>query len=138
MDWSEGMLTIRGTKFGKSRLVPLHASTCEVLAEYSKRRDRRFGRPPDGPLLVNRYGNRLDKGEVHRTFFKRSRQIGLRAVDEVWAAPARFSASCRLLRSCRLLATRRCRRHRGELGFGIIKGSLGRPAVGSRAGIVLV
>ena len=25
-DWSEGILTIRGAKFGKSRLVPLHAS----------------------------------------------------------------------------------------------------------------
>src|SRR5438105_1001854 len=32
LDWSEGMLTIRGAKFGKSRLVPLHASTCKVLA----------------------------------------------------------------------------------------------------------
>ena len=43
MDWSEGILTIRGAKFGKSRLVPLHASTCKVLADYAKRRDRRFG-----------------------------------------------------------------------------------------------
>ena len=25
MDWSEGIFTIRGAKFGKSRLVPLHA-----------------------------------------------------------------------------------------------------------------
>ena len=38
MDWSEGILTIRGTKFGKSRLVPLHASTCKIMAKYSKRR----------------------------------------------------------------------------------------------------
>jgi integrase/recombinase XerD len=81
MDWSEGILTIRGTKFGKSRLVPLHGSTCGVLAQYSRRRDHRFGRRPDGPLLVNKNGNRLDKGEVHRTFYKLSRQIGLRAVD---------------------------------------------------------
>ena len=80
MDWSEGILTIRGTKFGKSRLVPLHASTCKVLAKYSKRRDRRFGRLPNAPLLVNKNGNRLDKGEVHRTFYKLSREIGLRDV----------------------------------------------------------
>ena len=32
VDWSEDLLTIRGAKFGKSRLVPLHASTCKVLA----------------------------------------------------------------------------------------------------------
>src|SRR5215470_20456097 len=41
IDWSEDLLTIRGAKFGKSRLVPLHASTCKVLADYAKRRDRR-------------------------------------------------------------------------------------------------
>lgn len=81
MDWSAGMLTIRGAKFGKSRLVPLHASTCKVLADYAKRRDRRFGVRAEGPFLLNKNGNRLDKGEVHRAFYLLSRQIGLRAVD---------------------------------------------------------
>jgi integrase/recombinase XerD len=81
IDWSEGILTIRGAKFGKSRLVPLHASTCKVLADYSKRRDRRFGRRTEGHFLVNKTGKRLDKGEVHRAFYTLSRQIGLRAVD---------------------------------------------------------
>jgi integrase len=81
MDWSEGILTIRGAKFGKSRLVPLHASTCKVLADYVKRRDRRWGARTEGHLLVNKNDNRLDKGEVHRTFYTLSRQIGLRAVN---------------------------------------------------------
>lgn len=81
MDRSEGILTIRGAKFGKSRLVPLHASTCKVLADYAKRRDERFGARAQGYLLVNKNGNRLDKGEVHRAFYNLSRQIGLRAVD---------------------------------------------------------
>ena len=40
VDWSEGVLTIRGAKFGKSRLVPLHASTCAVLLHYAKRETR--------------------------------------------------------------------------------------------------
>jgi len=81
IDWAEGLLMIRGAKFGKSRLVPLHASTCKVLADYAKRRDRRFGARAEGPFLVNKNGNRLDKGEVHRTFYTLSRQIGLRGVD---------------------------------------------------------
>ena len=81
MDWSEGILTIRGAKFGKSRLVPLHTSTCKVLADYAKRRDERFGVRAEGYFLVNLNGNRLDKGEVHRTFYILSRQIGLRGVD---------------------------------------------------------
>jgi integrase/recombinase XerD len=82
IDWSEDLLTIRGAKFGKSRLVPLHASTCKVLADYAKRRDRRFGVRTEGPFLVNKNGNRLDKGEVHRTFYALSRQIGLRGVND--------------------------------------------------------
>lgn len=81
MDWSEGILTIRGAKFGKSRLVPLHASTRKVLADYAKRRDCRFGARDEGHFLVNKNCNRLDKGEVHRAFYILSRQIGLRAVD---------------------------------------------------------
>jgi integrase/recombinase XerD len=81
LDWFEGVLTIRGAKFGKSRLVPLHTSTCKVLADYAKRRDRVFRGRKEGHFLVNKNGNRLDKGEVHRTFYALSRQIGLRAVD---------------------------------------------------------
>jgi integrase/recombinase XerD len=39
VDWSEGVLTIHGSKFGKSRLLPLHASTRKVLSAYAERRD---------------------------------------------------------------------------------------------------
>lgn len=81
VDWSEGILTIRGAKFGKSRLVPLHASTCKVLADYVKRRDGRFGARTEGHFLVNKNSNGLDKGEVHRAFYTLSRQIGLRAMN---------------------------------------------------------
>jgi integrase/recombinase XerD len=81
LDRSEGILTIRGAKFGKSRLVPLHVSTRKVLADYVKRRDRRFGPRSEAHFFVNNNGNRLDKGEVHRTFYALSRQIGLRAVE---------------------------------------------------------
>jgi integrase/recombinase XerD len=79
LDWAEGILTIANTKFGKSRLVPLHPSTCKVLSDYARRRDRRFGEVAKGYFFVNKNGNRLDKGEVHRTFYALSRQIGLRA-----------------------------------------------------------
>jgi integrase len=80
VDRSEGLLTIRRGKFGKSRLVLLHASTCKVLNNYAKRRDRRFGPRAEAHFFVNKNGNRLDKGEVHRTFYALSRHIGLRAV----------------------------------------------------------
>jgi integrase/recombinase XerD len=79
VDLQEGVLTIRGTKFGKSRLVPIHASTRAVLAKYRRRRQR-LGTVPTKAFFVNSHGNHLDKGEIHRTFYRLSRDVGLRGV----------------------------------------------------------
>jgi len=83
VDLKAAVLTIRGAKFGKSRLVPLHASTCKVLADYIARRNRHWlGRPVSSYLFVSSWGNRLDDGDIHRTFYALSRQIGLRGVAD--------------------------------------------------------
>lgn len=80
VDLKAGVLTVRNTKFGKARLVPLHASTCQVLQDYIDRRERHWAkRPVSSYLFVSSWGNRLDYGEIHRTFYALSRQIGLRA-----------------------------------------------------------
>jgi len=79
VDLQAGMLTIRNTKFGKSRLVPLHDSTNKILAKYMARRARIWaGRSVSPYLFVSNWGNRLDNGAIHRTFYTLSRQIGLR------------------------------------------------------------
>src|SRR5213076_2965308 len=39
VDLDAGVLTIRLTKFGKSRLVPLHPNTSAPLRNYAERRD---------------------------------------------------------------------------------------------------
>ncbi len=79
VDLQTGLLTIRGAKFGKSRLVPLHGSTCGVLADYLARRKRHWaGRAVSSYLFVSNWGNRMDVGQIHRTFYALSRQIGLR------------------------------------------------------------
>jgi integrase len=83
VDLEAAVLTIRGAKFGKSRLVPLHASTCNVLADYIARRNRHWrARPVSSYLFVSGWGNRLDSGDIHRTFYALSRQIGLRGLAE--------------------------------------------------------
>jgi integrase len=83
VDLEVAVLTIRGTKFGKDRLVPLHASTCKVLAEYIERRTRHWqARPVSSYLFVSSWGNRLDSGDVHRTFYVLSRQVGLRGATD--------------------------------------------------------
>ena len=85
VDLKAGVLTIRGAKFGKTRLVPLHASTCAVLADYLARRQRHWaGRMPSSSscFFISSWGNRLDGGEIHRTFYALSRQIGLRGPSD--------------------------------------------------------
>jgi integrase len=78
-----GILTVRGAKLGKTRLVPLHASTCEVLANYIAQRQRHWaGRPVSSYLFVSSWGNRLDSGQIHRAFYALSRQIGLRGESD--------------------------------------------------------
>ena len=78
----DGLLTIRGTKFGKSRLVPLHRSTQVVLAEYLAFRSRFVAkRNASTFFFITNRGNHLDIGDIHRTFYKLSQQVGLRAVD---------------------------------------------------------
>jgi integrase len=77
VDLAQGVLVIVGAKFGKTRLVPLHASTQKILTKYVRYRDRAFG----GNLshfFVSRRGNRLDGGQVRRTFYRLSRKVGLR------------------------------------------------------------
>ena len=79
VDLKAAVLTIRGAKFGKTRLVPLHRSTCKVLADNIARRRRHWAkRPVSSYLFVSSWGNRLDGGDIHRTFYTLSRQIGLR------------------------------------------------------------
>jgi integrase/recombinase XerD len=83
VDLKAAVLTVRGAKFGKSRLLPLHASTCNVLGDYIARRERFWLARPNSPyLFVSNRGNRLDGGEIHRTFYILSRQIGLRGLSD--------------------------------------------------------
>ena len=50
-DTAQGVLLIRHAKFGKSRQVPLHSSTCAALTEYTCLRNRTFRRPRSPELL---------------------------------------------------------------------------------------
>jgi integrase/recombinase XerD len=83
VDLKAGVLTIRGAKFGKTRLVPLHASTCKILADYIERRKRHWRqRPVSSYLFVSSLGHRLDGADIRRTFYALSRQVGLRGPSD--------------------------------------------------------
>lgn len=78
VDLQEGLLTIRGTKFGKSRLVPIHSSTLEVLQQYRAHREPFLAGHAASAFFITGRGHHLDIGDVHRTFYRLSRQVGLR------------------------------------------------------------
>jgi len=78
VDWSESVLTIRGAKFGKSRLVPLHLTTREVLLAYAERRDQLYASRSVPYFFVSSRGTRLIERNVSKIFRQLSRQIGIR------------------------------------------------------------
>jgi integrase len=76
VDLTRGIVTVRRTKFGKSRILPLHASTGEALRRYRDVRDRICPRAQS--FFVSERGKRLTSERVWWTFVQLSRQIGLR------------------------------------------------------------
>jgi integrase len=79
VDLTQAILTVRWTKFGKTRLIPIHSSTVGKLEEYSRLRSRIFIRPKSPSFFVSERGTRLTQCSVRYTFVKLSREIGLRA-----------------------------------------------------------
>lgn len=80
VDLIRGILIVRRTKFGKSRMVPLHASTTEALRRYLDLRDRLF--PGARSFFVNEQGGRLTVNSVETMFVRLSRRTGLRKPGE--------------------------------------------------------
>lgn len=78
VDLDAGVLTIRLTKFGKSRLVPLHPTTSAALRDYAQRRDAHLPKRRTPRFFVAERGGPLLHQYVHRVFWRLSREIGLR------------------------------------------------------------
>ena len=68
IDWADAVLTIRESKFGKTRLVPVHASTLTALDNYARTRDR-ICPPTTAPsFFVSMAGTRLIYQLVQQNF----------------------------------------------------------------------
>jgi len=78
VDLRQDILTIRSTKFNKTRLVPLHPSTRDALRRYARRRDRTYPTPKTPSFFVSEWATRVEHSCVSRTFYKLSRWVGLR------------------------------------------------------------
>ena len=78
VDLINGILAVYQTKFGKSRLVPIHPSTLKALQQYECLRSKIFPKPRTESFFISEQGRRLTYWTVRRTFVQLSRQIGLR------------------------------------------------------------
>lgn len=77
LDHEEWVLTVRDTKFGKSREVPLHSTTLEAIEDYARHRRRRLSRPVSPALFLSLAGSRLLYQNVHPTFLRLVEWAGL-------------------------------------------------------------
>jgi integrase/recombinase XerD len=70
LDDAEKVISIRDSKFGKSREVPLHPTTFQALVDYAHARDRRLRKSSTHAFFVSLAGTRLIYAVVHLTFLK--------------------------------------------------------------------
>jgi integrase len=100
-DGTAGVLTVRQTKFHKSRLVVLHPSAVASLRAYADERDRRHPRHRDRCFFVSDAGQPFPYTTVRHTFHILLRQAmpGVRPVGRVRPRlhDLRHSFACRCL-----------------------------------------
>lgn len=85
VDLSQKLLTVRETKFKKSRLVPLHPTVSRALHRYSGLRQKMFPAGPNSAFFVGPSGSPLVKRTVHEVFARLRRQLG-------WVSRGSYSA----------------------------------------------
>jgi integrase/recombinase XerD len=78
VDLECGVLTVRRSKSGKVRIVPLASSVTDRLAAYARERDRLLGRTPKS-FFVSDVGNRPDDCSARYNFANVCQRIGLRS-----------------------------------------------------------
>ena len=78
LDFEHGLLTVRVSKFGKSRELPLHVSSLDALRAYLRVRDRLHPGPKAPSLFISTAGTRLLYCNVNWTFLRLVHQAGLK------------------------------------------------------------
>jgi integrase len=80
VDLAQGLLTVRQTKFNKSRQLPLHPSVTDVLLHYRTLRCQQVQEHAGLPFFVGTRGQRLGKPlsyrQVNRVFTLLRKQLG--------------------------------------------------------------
>jgi integrase/recombinase XerD len=75
VDLGKGLLTIRGTKFRKSRWVPLHPSATQMLARYAADRESAVRGDPSSFFFRAEHVPRLTVAAVEKAFSRMRRRL---------------------------------------------------------------
>jgi integrase len=75
-DLDQGVLTVRNTKFRKSRHVPIHPTVVSALNRYLVVRARHSATHPDMPLFLSSSGGRLPTRTIHWVFQRLRSELG--------------------------------------------------------------
>jgi integrase len=78
VDFKESVLSIRKSKFRKSRLIPVHVTTRDALLDYANNRDQIFPKLQSVAFFVSERGTRVTHWATRDNFAVVSRQIGIR------------------------------------------------------------
>ncbi len=77
VDDNDAVLFIRNSKFQKSRQLPLHSTTRDVLRVYADKRNELISRPRGPSFLMSTTGVRLKSQNVHTNFWRLLQKVGL-------------------------------------------------------------
>ena len=78
VDLIHGVITVRNTKFGKSRYVPLHPTTKLALRRYAALRDRICRKARSPSFFISERGTRPSQATAEENFVNLLCKIGLR------------------------------------------------------------
>jgi integrase/recombinase XerC len=78
VDLPGASLTVRQTKFNKSRCLPIHSSVVQALGDYRSQRDQAIVNHCDMRFFVSAQGRALPSPTVHRVFSGLRERLGLK------------------------------------------------------------
>lgn len=100
IDLDEGLIVVRHTKFGKSRLVPLHPTALSAVRVYMRQRDPKNRAGTSESMLAGANGRALPYTTVLHTFRRLVRQLGFQSngtLTQIRIHDLRHSFACERL-----------------------------------------
>jgi len=79
IDWGAGLLTVRRSKLGQSRCLPLESSSLAALKAYHEKRQRRFSGSELTAFFLTQKGHRLSYSQASKAFQGLRNHLGWKA-----------------------------------------------------------